>query len=657
MNHFPLVALLLTACGESWTWHATSANKDSGGDTAAPGHDLDGDGFTDIAAGGDDCWDDPISIPAGFEAIAGTAQPAAAEVHPDATETWYDGVDQDCAGNDDFDRDFDGYNATNDCDDLDALVNPAAAEDCATAYDDDCDGDDNDVDSVGCAAWYSDTDGDGYGSAEACLCAATVTYALAGGDDCDDADAAVNPGEAEVCSDGVDNDCDGGAGACALTGGSLSGADAKFTGEADDIAGYSVAEAGDINGDGFDDFLVGAIGNGDGVAGSAYLLLGSAAPASGSLTGGVEFTGETAGDAAGYEVSSAGDIDGDGLGDFLVGAFKYGDGISGGVAYLILGEPSPGGGSLSSAVTYSGEGVGDLAGSAVSDAGDVNGDGLDDFVVGAPYNDDFDGNAGAAYLILGSATPSGGSLGYAVEYTAEAADNYAGVSVSGAGDVDGDGLDDFVVGADYNADGGGGAGAVYLILGVASPIGGSLSTAIQYTGEATSDRAGCSASGAGDVNGDGYGDVLVGARYSDDGGTDSGAAYLIAGTASPLSVSLTAAIEFSGEATNDNAGVSVSGAGDVDADGYDDVLIGAYGNADYRGAAYLVLGESAPASAQLSSAVRYSGENDPDYAGFSVSGAGDTNADGYHDLLIGGHGNDDGGSYAGAAYLILGQGL
>ena len=108
MTRIPLVALLLTACGESWTWDANLVNKDSGGDTAAPGHDLDGDGFIDIAAGGDDCWDDPISIPAGFEAIAGTAQPAAAEVHPDATETWYDGVDQDCAGDADFDQDADG---------------------------------------------------------------------------------------------------------------------------------------------------------------------------------------------------------------------------------------------------------------------------------------------------------------------------------------------------------------------------------------------------------------------------------------------------------------------------------------------------------------------------------------------------------------------
>ena len=415
-----LVPFLLTACGESWTWDATSANKDSGGDTAAPEHDLDGDGFTGIAAGGDDCWDDPSSIAAGFEAISGTAQPTAAEVHPDATETWYDGVDADCsgnddfdqdgdgygrcdecddtnasiypndaadpwydgidancdgndgdqdgdgyyvegyafaippdfeagdcaddpasvpvplngfptleagevhpdavetgydgvdqdcagdgdfdqdadgqattegpdgvgalgldcvdtdasvyagaadawydgvdadcAGNDDFDQDFDGYDSTADCDDSRSAVNPAAVEDCATSYDDDCDSDTNDAGAIGCTDWYEDADGDGYGAAEACLCAATATYTISTGDDCDDSDAAVSPAATEVCNNGVDDDCDGGGGTCELTGGSLSGADAIWTGEAmSDAAGQGVDGAGDFNCDGYDDVVV-----------------------------------------------------------------------------------------------------------------------------------------------------------------------------------------------------------------------------------------------------------------------------------------------------------------------------------------------------------------------------------------------------------------
>ncbi|MDP2307418.1 MAG: integrin alpha, partial [Pseudomonadota bacterium] len=113
-----------------------------------------------------------------------------------------------------------------------------------------------------------------------------------------------------------------------------------------------------------------------------------------------------------------------------------------------------------------------------------------------------------------------GSLSTATQYTGEAANDFAGWSVSGAGDVNGDGYDDMLVGALYNSDGPGSyAGAAYLLLGSAAPASASLSTAIQYTGEAANDTAGSSVSGAGDVNGDGYDDVLVGGMKNDDGGT------------------------------------------------------------------------------------------------------------------------------------------
>jgi hypothetical protein len=116
-----------------------------------------------------------------------------------------------------------------------------------------------------------------------------------------------------------------------------------------------------------------------------------------------------------------------------------------------------------------------------------------------------------------------------VEYEGAAAGDRAGDSVAGAGDADGDGYDDFLVGAKYNSDGGSYAGAAYPVFGSASPASASLSTEMKYRGEAARNYAGVSVAGAGDVDGDHYDDLLVGAYGNQDGGSDAGAAYLIFG--------------------------------------------------------------------------------------------------------------------------------
>ncbi len=480
-----------------------------------------------------------------------------------------------------------------------------------------------------------------------------------GGDDCDDDNSAIHPGATEVCGDGVDNDCDGGPGDYALVSGSLSEG-VEFAGaSAEDYAGYAVSGAGDVNADGYDDVLVGVYAD-DAVgyaSGAACLVLGSALPLSASLSTAVQYTGEREGDTAGIAVSSAGDVGADGYVDLLVGASSNGDvGVAAGAAYVVFGSAFPASNSLSSAVEFYGESAYHVAGAAVSGAADVNGDGYDDLLIGAYNNGDAVTGAGATYVVLGSAALTSVSLSSAIQYSGEATANYSGSAVSAGGDADGDGYADVLVGAYGNADAGVNAGAAYLVLGGVTPTSENLGAAVQYTGSAY-DRAGSAVAGAGDVNGDGYDDALIGAYAS---GTDRGAAYLVLGSATPVSSSLATAVEYSGENADDWAGFSVAGPGDVDDDGHDDLLIGALHNSDvgtYGGAAYVVLGSSTPASGTLATALQYSAEYAVDLAGQAVAGGGDVNGDGIADRLVGAFYNDDGATNAGAAYVIFGAGL
>ncbi len=422
------------------------------------------------------------------------------------------------------------------------------------------------------------------------------------------------------------------------------------------------------------------------LAGITMAVLGSTAlalaPDTDLSNAGASFWGEDSDDYSGVSVSGAGDVNGDGFDDLLIGANGDDDGgDNAGQTYLILGSPTAVWGmdyDLSFAdASFRGEDAYDLSGGSVSGAGDVNGDGFDDILIGASGNSDGDTLVGQTYLILGSPTAAWGmdfDLSSAdASFLGEEAFDQSGESVSGAGDVNGDGFDDILIGTSMDEDGGSMAGQTYLILGSGTPnywgMDFDLSNAdASFLGEAAWDYSGFSVSGAGDVNGDGFDDIIIGAYGNDDGGSHAGQTYLILGSGTPnywgMDFDLSSAdASFLGENIDDYSGESVSGIGDVNGDGFDDIIIGAYGNDDGEGDAgqtYLILGSGTPnywgMDFDLSSAdASFLGEDFGDLSGWSVSGAGDVNGDAYGDFLIGAWQDEDGGTWAGQTYLILGS--
>jgi hypothetical protein len=396
---------------------------------------------------------------------------------------------------------------------------------------------------------------------------------------------------------------------------------------ADNRFGQSVATAGDVNGDGYADVVVGAYGH-NSYTGKTYLYHGGASglSASSSWTA----VGEASTDYFGYSVATAGDVNGDGYSDVVVGSYGHTGFI--GKAYLYVGGAS--GLEASSSWTADGEATSDDFGLRVATAGDVNGDGYSDVVVGASGNSS---SAGKAYLYPGGAS----GLSSSTSWTAvgEAVDNFFGGSVATAGDVNGDGFSDVVVGASGNS---GTTGKAYLYLGGADHL--SVKASWTPTGEAASDQFGVSVATAGDVNGDGYADVVVGAPGES---AFTGKAYLFLGEAGGLAAdSSWIAV---GEAEDDNFGASVATAGDVNGDGYSDVVVGAYGNDSSFGKAYLYHGGVGGLS--LSATWTAVGEAVDNWFGYSVATAGDVNGDGYSDVVVGAHGHS---TVTGKAYQFLG---
>jgi hypothetical protein len=572
--------------------------------------DADGDGF-----GTDDAETQSVVScvgPEGYVDNNDDCNDGDSTVYPDATDQWYDGVDQDCSGGSDHDADGDGFE-----------------------------------------------------------------HMDSSGDDCDDDDPSVHPDADEICNDGIDNDCDGTANSCGIFGEfDLSDASGLITGEDNrDQVGNAIASAGDVNGDGEADVLIDARFSDDGGdnAGAVYLLLGPLeAGETGVEEADAQLIGEAANDEAGTVNISVGDLDADGYDDIAISAIQNSTGGTFAGAVYIVHGPIEGNVYLSDADTQIyGDELGGLLGWSMAPLSHTDASGRPGVAIGIPFAD-----LSFSFTVLGAGAVAivSGDVTGEVDLEAAEADiiygeaewNYAGVSVT-ASDFDGDGFDDVVVGAPgYSLDeatDSENAGKVYLLNGPSFTHGLMVVAEWSATGEAAGDTLGSSVKAVGDIDADGYADMVIGAGSAS--GT-SGIAYVVRGgdLDGDHSVEDAAVTMYLGDVEEDLVGLITESVGDLNGDGTPDLAFGAPAHSpdpvvsSRAGVVYIASAvTSGTVELGTDADARLLGEYADDESGTSIAGIGDTNADGYDDMLVGAPFHDSAGTNAGAVYLLLGGSL
>ncbi len=446
-----------------------------------------------------------------------------------------------------------------------------------------------------------------------------------------------------------------------------------FVGGPSDAAGNAVALPGDLDGDGVPDVVVAAYYGNRVCAYSGALLL--AGDERRTLdTAELCWKGAGSYDFSGYDIHGAGDVDGDGREDLIVGAI--GDGTNGsnaGRAWILPGADLSGPAEIQFADAATGSLLGeyssDYAGVAVTGGMDLTGDGVDDYIVGASGNDAGGAGGGKAYLCPGPivgeqelsscttqflglpitppATPPPPHGGYG-------GGDAVGNAVTMPGDIDGDGIPDIALGASGADEQGPSTGKVVVYYGPVSDEQHYITDAdLSLIGPQQYSYAGSPVLAPGDVDADGYADLFISAD-----GLNNGTLILVhGGVAGPPNESRSLGDEltaFTGEATDDQAGYAAT-AGDIDGDGHIDVIIGAPANdraGDSSGTAYIEFGPFGDGSQSLADAARIlTGEQVADAYGHAMASGSDVDGDGRDNLLVGAIYNDDGGAFSGKAYL------
>jgi uncharacterized protein (TIGR02145 family) len=411
--------------------------------------------------------------------------------------------------------------------------------------------------------------------------------------------------------------------------------------------GTSVASAGDVNGDGYSDVIVGAwfYDSGESNEGAAFIYHGSPSGISNTAVAMVESNQEDA--YLGNAVSSAGDVNSDGYSDLIIGAYKYDNGQTDeGAAFVYKGGAT--GINSTAADTLESNQYFAYMGYSVASAGDVNGDGYSDIIIGAYSYDNGLTDEGAAFIYHGSAIGINTSAAAFVE--SNQIDAEMGRSVASAGDVNGDGYSDIIVGAYLYTNGQSYEGRVFIYHGSTTGINTSAATSIE-SNQANA-HMGWSVASAGDINGDGYSDVIIGAHNYDNGHTNEGKIFVYQGSAMGIITTEVASVE--GNQANAQLGASVASAGDVNGDGFSDVIVGAFRFGNFtEGRAYVFHG-SASGVSNISNATRESNQADAQM-GISVANAGDVNGDGYNDVIVGVVGYNNGQYKEGAAFMYYGS--